>query len=176
MKLLSPLRTPRRNLEGWTVRVDDRLLKEPNDELGKRALRFLENKLADIKAVVPADKVKQLQKVTIVLDLSHGKLTSMQYHPSAGWLKNNGYSTDLAKCVHVPQAADLPTFLFDLTQDYGRRLTWDVFLKEARLLGDASQPAAGVDGHCCQHLLQPCKRRTQESVTQHGLGKPQRLR
>ena len=72
-----------RNLEGWRVRVDDRLLKEPSDELGKRALRFLENKLADIKAVVPADKVKQLQKVTIVLDLSHGKLTSMQYHPSA---------------------------------------------------------------------------------------------
>jgi alpha-galactosidase len=96
-------------LEGWTVRVDDRLLKEPNDELGKRALRFLENKLADIKAVVPADKVKQLQKVTIVLDLSHGKLTSMQYHPSAGWLKDHGYSTDLAKCVHIPRAADLPT-------------------------------------------------------------------
>jgi putative heme-binding domain-containing protein len=98
-----------RQLEGWTVRVDDRLLKEPNDELGKKALRFLENKLADIKIVVPADQLKQLQKVTIVLDLSHGKLTSMQYHPSAGWLKNNGYSTDLAKCVHIPRAADLPT-------------------------------------------------------------------
>ena len=98
-----------RNLEGWTVRVDDRLLKDPNEELGKRALRFLENKLADIKAVVPADKVKQLQRVVIVLDLSHGKLTAMQYHPSAGWLKNNGYSTDLEKCVHIPRAADLPT-------------------------------------------------------------------
>ena len=98
-----------RNLEGWTVRVDDRLLREPNDELGKCALRFLENKLADIKAVVPADKVKQLQKVIIVLDLSHGQLTSMQYHPSAGWLKNHGYSTDLARCVHIPQAANLPT-------------------------------------------------------------------
>jgi hypothetical protein len=97
-----------RQLEGWTVRVDDRLLTEPNDELGKRALRFLENKLADIKAVVPADKVKRLQKVTIVLDLSHGRLTAMQYHPSAAWLKDNGYSTDLEKCVHIPRAADLP--------------------------------------------------------------------
>src|SRR5262245_48179072 len=98
-----------RKLEGWTVRVDDRLLKEPNEELGRRALRFLENKLADIKAVVPEDRVKQLQKVTIVLDLSHGKLGPMQYHPSAEWLKANGYSTDLAKCVHIPRAADLPT-------------------------------------------------------------------
>jgi putative heme-binding domain-containing protein len=98
-----------RNIRGWTVRIDDRLLKEPKDDLGKRALRFLENKLADIQAVVPTDKVKQLQEVTIVLDLSHGKLTSMQYHPSSDWLKKNGYSFDLAKCVHIPRAADLPT-------------------------------------------------------------------
>lgn len=98
-----------RKLEGWTVRVDDRLLQEPNDALGARALRFLENKLADIKAVVPEDRLKKLQTVTIVLDLTHGKLNSMQYHPSAGWLKANGYSTDLAKCIHIPQAADLPT-------------------------------------------------------------------
>ena len=33
----------------------------------------------------------------------------MQYHPSAGWLTANGYSADLARCVHVPRAADLAT-------------------------------------------------------------------
>ena len=98
-----------RKIEGWTVRVDDRLLRQPDDVLGARALRFLEGKLSDIKAVVPEDKLKKLQSVTIVLDLTHGKLGSMQYHPSAGWLKANGYSTDLAKCVHLPRAADLPT-------------------------------------------------------------------
>jgi hypothetical protein len=98
-----------RKLEGWTIRVDDRLLEAPNDELGKKSLRFLENKLADIKVVVPEDRLKKLQAVTIVLDLSHGKLTSMQYHPSAGWLKANGYSTDLEKCVHIPRAVDLAT-------------------------------------------------------------------
>jgi hypothetical protein len=98
-----------RDLEGWTVRVDDRLLRPPHDVLGARAIRFLENKLADIKAVVPEDRLKKLQSVTIVLDLTHGKLVPMQYHPSAGWLKANGYSTDLARCVHIPRAADLPT-------------------------------------------------------------------
>lgn len=98
-----------KTIEGWTVRVDDRLLRAPDDELGKRAMRFLEGKLSDIKVVVPADKVKKLQSVVIVLDLSHGKLSSMQYHPSAGWLKANGYSADLEKCVHIPKAADLPT-------------------------------------------------------------------
>lgn len=75
----------------------------------ERILRFLENKLSDIKAVVPEDKVKKLQSVTIVLDLTHGKLGPMQYHPDAGWLKANGYSPDLEKCVHLPRAADLPT-------------------------------------------------------------------
>jgi putative heme-binding domain-containing protein len=98
-----------RNVEGWTVRIDDRLLHSPNDAMGARALRFLEGKLADIKVVVPADRLKKLQSVTIVLDLTHGKLGPMQYHPSAGWLLLNGYSTALAKCVHVPRAADLPT-------------------------------------------------------------------
>ena len=98
-----------RKLEGWTIRVDERLLKGPDEALGTRALRFLEGKLSDIKVVVPEDKLKKLQAVVIVLDLSHGNLGPMQYHPSAGWLKANGYSIDLAKCVHLPRAADLPT-------------------------------------------------------------------
>jgi hypothetical protein len=55
-----PISHTERHFEGWTVRVDDRLLKEPNDEFGQRALRFLENKLADIKAVVPADAVLEM--------------------------------------------------------------------------------------------------------------------
>ncbi len=98
-----------RTIEGWTVRVDDRLLESPGDVIGKHALRFLENKLADIKAVVPQDRLKKLQAVPIVLDLTHGKLRSMQYHPSASWLKHNGYSLSLAKCVHLPCAADVAT-------------------------------------------------------------------
>ncbi len=96
-------------LEGWTIRVDNRLLQPPNNALGVRALRFLEAKLTDIVAVVPPDRLKQLQAVTIVLDLTHGKLTSMQYHPGADWLIENGYAADLVKCVHIPVAADLPT-------------------------------------------------------------------
>ncbi len=57
-----------KKLEGWTVRVDDRLLKAPDAELGTKALRVIEAKLGDIKAVVPADKLKKLQTMVIVLD------------------------------------------------------------------------------------------------------------
>jgi hypothetical protein len=98
-----------KQIEGWTVKVDDRLLTAPDDAVGAKAMRFLETRLADIKVVVPADKVKKLQQVTIVLDLTHGGLGPMQYHPSAGWLKANGYAADLAKCVHLPRAADVAT-------------------------------------------------------------------
>lgn len=107
-----PMPTSRtvRELEGWKLRVDDRLLGDAQDAaLGMRTLRFLEAKLVEIKAVVPPDRVKDLQEVTIVLDLNCGKLGAMQYHPSAGWLKANGYSEDLARCVHLPRAADVVT-------------------------------------------------------------------
>jgi ribosome-associated toxin RatA of RatAB toxin-antitoxin module len=40
------------------------------------------------------------------------------------------------------------TRLFALTQDYRRRLTWDPFLKEARLLDGATEPAIGVRALC----------------------------
>jgi hypothetical protein len=108
-KASKPTSRTARDVEGWTVRVDDRLLQKPNEELGKRALRFLENKLADIKVVVRADRLKKLQAVVIVLDLNCGDLGPMQYHPGADWLKANGHSADLAKCVHLPRAADLAT-------------------------------------------------------------------
>jgi hypothetical protein len=98
-----------RDIEGWKVLVDDRLLAAPHDAVGARALKFLDAKLVEIKAVVPAARVKELQSIAIVLDLNCGKLGAMQYHPDAGWLKSNGYSTELAKCVHLPRAADLPT-------------------------------------------------------------------
>jgi len=104
-----PTNRTEKKVEGWTVRVDDRLLAGADAELGTKALRFLEGKLADIKVVVPDDKVKKLQSVVIVLDLTHGDLNPMQYHPSKEWLKSNGYAEDLAKCVHLPRAADVAT-------------------------------------------------------------------
>jgi hypothetical protein len=92
-------------VEGWTVQVDPRLYSDEHAELGERAVALLGARLADVVTVVPADKVARLRKVTIWLDLDHGKLGSMQYHPSADWLEQNGYSRKLARGVHIPVAA-----------------------------------------------------------------------
>ena len=95
-----------RTIEGWTVRIDDRLLDAAHQTIGKRSLQLLEAKLADIRSIMGVDRLAKLQSVTIVLDLTHGKLHPMQYHPSAEWLVDHGYAKDLAKCVHIPDAAD----------------------------------------------------------------------
>jgi ribosome-associated toxin RatA of RatAB toxin-antitoxin module len=41
-----------------------------------------------------------------------------------------------------------PQALFDLTQDYARRLAWDPFLREARLVGGAGEAGLGVRAWC----------------------------
>jgi hypothetical protein len=94
-----------REIEGWTVRIDDRLLAGADEALGKRTIALLTAKLADINSAVPAARVGELKRVPIVLDLTHGTLTSMQYHPSAAWLEEHGFSRELEKVVHIPVAA-----------------------------------------------------------------------
>jgi hypothetical protein len=91
-----------RTLEGWTVRVDDRLLQGDGAELGERALKLLNARLVSISVVVPEKSLEKLRAVTIQLDLDFPGLRAMQYHPSVGWLKAQGYSEELAKCVHIP--------------------------------------------------------------------------
>jgi hypothetical protein len=45
----------------------------------------------------------------------------------------------------------LPEALFALTQDYGRRLEWDPFLRSAALVGGAAQAGPGVRAYCVAH-------------------------
>jgi len=95
-----------RDIEGWTVRVDDRLLHGDGAAVGERALKLLTARLVAITIVVPENSVAKLRAIPIELDLDYGGLKHMQYHPDAGWLKGHGYSETLAKCVHIPVAED----------------------------------------------------------------------
>ncbi len=45
----------------------------------------------------------------------------------------------------------MPDVLFALTQDYGRRLEWDPFLRRAELVGGATQAGPGVRAWCVAH-------------------------
>ncbi|HEY0019506.1 MAG TPA: SRPBCC family protein [Longimicrobium sp.] len=46
---------------------------------------------------------------------------------------------------------DTPDALFALTQDYGRRLRWDPFLRSAELVGGAKAAGPGVRAYCVAH-------------------------
>ncbi|MDB6030154.1 MAG: Metallopeptidase [Verrucomicrobiales bacterium] len=101
-----PTKHTTRNIEGWTVRVDDRLLSGDGAAQGERALKLLTARLVAITIVVPEKSLAKLRAINIELDLDYGALKPMQYHPDVGWLKENGYSEKLAKCVHIPTADD----------------------------------------------------------------------
>jgi hypothetical protein len=94
-----------REVEGWRVHVDARLLVPQPPAAAAGALEILQRRLADVRLLLPSESVARLQQVPIWLDATHGKLTSAQYHPSAGWLTTNGYKPELAKAVHIPDAA-----------------------------------------------------------------------
>ncbi len=105
-KMPLPTAHTTRNIEGWTVRVDDRLLCGDDAAVGERALKLLTSRLVAITIVVPEKSLSKLRAITIELDLNYGELRAMQYHPDAGWLKEHGYSEKLAKCVHIPEVED----------------------------------------------------------------------
>ena len=119
-----------RDIEGWTVRVDDRLLHGDGAAVGGRALKLLTARLVAITIVVPEKSLAKLRAITIELDLNHGDLRSMQYHPDAGWLKEHGYSEKLAKCVHIPEVEDF------LSPAENLRMPWVVLHELAHAFHD----------------------------------------
>jgi hypothetical protein len=95
-----------RDIEGWTVRVDDRLLAGDGQVIGQRALKLLTARLVAIAIIVPEPALARLRSIPIELDFDYGDLRPMQYHPSAAWLKAHGYSETLAKSMHIPDAKE----------------------------------------------------------------------
>ena len=119
-----------RSIEGWTVRVDDRLLNGDGAATGERALKLLSARLVAITTVVPAKALAGLRAVTIELDLDYPGLTAMQYHPDAAWLRDHGYSENLAKCAHIPDVEDF------LSPFENQRMPWVVLHELAHAYHD----------------------------------------
>jgi len=94
-------------IEGWTVAVDPLLLSEAHAEAGRKALAALANHLQRVKYIVSEERVVELQKLRIWVELKNAKLGNMQYHPDKGWLIAHGHDPRLAKHVHIPIAQQL---------------------------------------------------------------------
>jgi hypothetical protein len=94
-------------MHGWQVHVDPALLEGEHSATGGRALSMLANHLERISLLVTGKQLEEMRKLGIWIEHEHATLKNMQYHPSAGWLRNNDCDERLAKKVHIPVARHL---------------------------------------------------------------------
>ena len=94
-----------RNIEGWTIKADPKLIAEK--EVAEKSFEALANHLQRIKYIMPEDRLAQLRKLPIWIELDNKHLNAMQYHPGRGWLIGNGHNPKLVKHVHIPKAREL---------------------------------------------------------------------
>ena len=96
-----------RDIEGWTVRVDPRLLTDEHKEVGEQAFKALANHLQRIKYTMADEALTKLQGMAIWIELDNPHVGGMQYHPGEKWLIDQGMNPRLVKHVHVPTAKEL---------------------------------------------------------------------
>jgi len=94
----------KRQLRGWTLRINKDLLEESNAQLLSDVLAELDDHFYRIERTVPAEAVAHLKKVVIWVELDNPKKRTCHYHPSAGWLKDNNYNPDKVKGVEIGTA------------------------------------------------------------------------
>jgi dipeptidyl-peptidase-4 len=98
-----------REIEGWKVHIDPKMLHGEHAKEGGRALQMLASHLQRIAIMVPEDRLKQLQTLEIWIEHDHPEINVEPgpYHPGVGWLMERGYDPRLAKKVHITRAASL---------------------------------------------------------------------
>jgi len=128
-----------RNIEGWTVLISERLLKQ-EQAATERALELLTLQLQEITRVVPATAVAELRKVPLWFSPEYpGTQQRAEYHPGAGWLRNNKRNPAMAKAVEFTniriferETKRMPNFaLHELAHAYHDRVLAKGFGNEA---------------------------------------------
>jgi hypothetical protein len=93
-------RYEQREIEGWTIHVDEKLLAPESSAATTRALELLQIQLREIVRVVPATAVAQLKKVPLWISPEYpGTSPRAEYHPDAGWLRANDRNPAMAKGI-----------------------------------------------------------------------------
>ena len=118
------------SIEGWRVLVNERLLVEDKASTDK-ALELLRVQLQEIIRVVPAPAVAKLREVPLWFSPPYrGVKPTAEYHPGAGWLRDNGRDPAMAKGVEITDVRDfeaemkrMPNFiLHELAHGYHDRV------------------------------------------------------
>jgi hypothetical protein len=125
-----PIEREVREVSGWKVNINKSLLDSQRAETD-HALELLKKMLDEIIRVVPKAAVVELQKVPLYFSPPYaGKRGGAEFHPDAGWLRDNGRDPIMAKGVEFSGVADfeqemnrMPNFaLHELAHAYHNRV------------------------------------------------------
>lgn len=124
-----------RDAAGWTVHIDHRLIKDER-KATETALKLLKKQLTEIVDKVPQPAVLELRKVPLYFSPSYpGVQARAEFHPGAGWLKENGRDPIMEHAVEFTNIADfeaetvrMPNFaLHELAHAYHFRVLKEGF-------------------------------------------------
>lgn len=94
------LRAETREVQGWTVHVDDSLLKPAERAATEHAVDEVGKQLATIVRMVPPEAVAELRKVPLWVSPEYpGVRPRAEYHPGGEWLREHGRNPEMAKGV-----------------------------------------------------------------------------
>ncbi len=100
----------RHQVEGWTVHVSPELDKWT--ALSQESLKLLRHKLHMVKRYVPEKGLKQLQKVSIWVEMENPDVPYMTYHRSEGALKLQHQNPDKLRAVEIGNAGNFMRWSF----------------------------------------------------------------
>lgn len=119
-----------KTIEGWTLLISDQLMEKEKVKT-ERALELLTLQLQEITRVVPSAAVEELRKVPLWFSPEYpGVRPRAEYHPGAGWLRDNKRDPAMAKAVEFTDIRDferetkrMPNFtLHELAHAYHDRV------------------------------------------------------
>lgn len=124
-----------RDISGWQVHIAKKLLENEADDT-KKALKGLKKMLDEIVRDVPSEAVAEMKKVPLYFSPSYKEGQSgAEFHPGAGWLRDNGRDPAMAQGVEFSGVQDfeaemrrMPNFaLHELAHAYHFRSLPDGF-------------------------------------------------
>ncbi len=92
----------KRAMDGFTVLINPELLRHALE--AQEAFKEFDTQAKAIARAVPRKPLASLHKVRIWMEWEQVKGGGAQFHPSADWLKANGYNPDKAGCVELSNA------------------------------------------------------------------------
>ena len=94
-----PIAYQKRDLEGWTLLINERLLGSHPTQTAE-AIRLLTVQLQVLGKTLPSPALQKLRQVKLFFNLPYEKAAPRaEYHPDRGWLETHGRDPEMTRSV-----------------------------------------------------------------------------